>query len=60
MLTATRDCNIPGYTGHRPEVQEFESYNQRGDGRGHIPGYQGYVPAVKSENLFGSTFGKTS
>jgi hypothetical protein len=25
-----------------------------------LKGYSGYVPAVKSENVFGSTFGKTS
>ena len=26
----------------------------------HIPGYQGYVPSVKSENLFAESFAKTS
>lgn len=25
-----------------------------------IPGYAGYVPAIKPENLYGSTFGKTT
>ena len=26
----------------------------------HIPGYQGYVPQIKSENLFGKSFAKTT
>jgi hypothetical protein len=26
----------------------------------HIPGYAGYVPQVKSENLFGKSFAKTT
>jgi hypothetical protein len=25
-----------------------------------IPGYAGYVPAIKPENLYGNTFGKTT
>ena len=25
-----------------------------------MPGYQGYVPSIKSENVFGSTFGTTT
>ena len=24
----------------------------------HIPGYKGYVKSIKSENLFGNTYGK--
>ena len=24
----------------------------------HVPGYQGYVPSIKSENLYGKTFSK--
>lgn len=26
----------------------------------HIPGYAGYVPQIKSENLFGKSFAKTT
>ena len=26
----------------------------------HIPGYDGYVPQIKSENLFGKNFAKTT
>ena len=25
-----------------------------------VPGYQGYVPNIKSENVFGGTYGKTT
>ena len=25
-----------------------------------VPGYQGYVPQIKSENVFGGTFGTTT
>ena len=28
--------------------------------RNKVPGYQGYVPQVKSENVFGTTFGKST
>jgi len=53
---------IPGYTGHRPEgvpVNERDIQQAR-EPRKHIPGYGGYVPGVKSENVFGQTYGKTS
>lgn len=30
------------------------------DGVSKIPGYAGYVQAIKPENLYGSTFGKTT
>jgi len=26
----------------------------------HVPGYQGYVPSIKSENLYGQTYGKST
>ncbi len=26
----------------------------------HVPGYQGYVPSIKAENLYGQTFGKST
>ena len=53
---------IPGYTGHRPELlnPNEKDQQQASDPRKHIPGYGGYVPGVKSENVFGKTYGKTS
>ena len=26
----------------------------------HVPGYQGYVPSIKAENLYGNTYGKST
>ncbi len=52
---------IPGYTGHRPE-QLFDpaDIQQAKDPRKQVPGYAGYIPGIKSENVFGETYGKTS
>ena len=30
------------------------------DPRKQVPGYAGYIPGIKSENVFGETYGKTS
>jgi len=53
---------IPGYTGHKPELVNHPETDiqQQKEPRKHIPGYGGYVPGVKSENVFGQTYGKTS
>ena len=50
---STRTCNLPGYTGHIPEVRQEEQVAARGEAIKHIPGYGGYCPGVKSENLYG-------
>ena len=62
---------IPGYTGFRPTEETFTEPNIQKDGTTRIPGitvfhliyligYSGYVPGVKSENVFGESYGKTS
>ena len=64
--------NLPGYTGHT-SAQVYEAreasnieemtMRQKMDNermRNKVPGYQGYVPQVKSENVFGTTFGKST
>ena len=33
---------------------------EKQDAVSKIPGYAGYVPAIKPENLYGNTFGKTT
>lgn len=48
---------IAGYMGYVP------SNDDKGDDKGpvldsHIPGYVGYIPGVKSENLYAKTYGK--
>ena len=60
---------MPGYTGYKPahikEDEEREKIEamaaaQIRDAGPRVPGYQGYVPNIKSENVFGSTYGKTT
>ena len=52
---------IPGYTGHRPEASgDRADLQQTKVPRKQIPKYAGYIPGVKSENVFGETYGKTS
>ena len=51
--------NLPGYTGFKPRQEEIEKPVQR-EGGSKVPGYCGYIPGVKSENLYGKTYGKSS
>ena len=63
---------MPGYTGYRSaqirEEQEATALaettrRQQEENAKHqnrVPGYQGYVPSIKSENVFGDTFGSTT
>lgn len=48
---------MAGYTGHIPTVQKEEFINKIIHTK-HIPGYMGYVSAIKSENKFGESYGK--
>jgi hypothetical protein len=41
-------------TGSGPDLQQSQ------EPRKQIPGYGGYIPGIKSENVFGETYGKTS
>ena len=54
---------MPGYTGFKPQSTAADirdiSANISAHGS-HVPGYQGYVPGVKPENVFGSTYAKSS
>ena len=50
---------VPGYSGHIPaNVLETPEEKCQVKKTAHIPGYQGYVKSIKSENMFGKTFGK--
>ncbi|EGR33710.1 hypothetical protein IMG5_043510, partial [Ichthyophthirius multifiliis] len=49
---------IPGYTGHIPAVEYTEDMLQINSQKSQIPGYAGYIPSIKSENMFGKTYGK--
>lgn len=52
-----RKGNLPGYTGHIPSAEVSDVAAQRVGPRSHIPNYRGFIPGVKSENLFGKTYG---
>lgn len=61
MFVPNHSTAIPGYTGHRPGVYSVENDSQQPKGpRKIIPGYGGYISGVKSENVFGQTYGKTT
>lgn len=74
MFVPDFNKSIPGYTGHRQTaLDEAEDVQQHKEPRKQIPGkywklqslkpiigYGGYVPGVKSENVYGQTYGKTS
>lgn len=58
------DKKMPGYTGYKPqfedEVPGFEGEKIMRDNRYYIPGYSGFVPNIKSENLFAQSYGETT
>ena len=50
---------VPGYSGHIPAHILEQPEEKLGCQRtAHIPGYKGYVKSIKSENMFGKTYGK--
>ena len=52
---------IPGYTGFQPSaVKDQALYAEVARPSKHIPGYKGYVPGIKSENVYARTFGRTT
>ncbi|CAG9320436.1 unnamed protein product [Blepharisma stoltei] len=53
-----RHGHLPGYTGHIPKNQQIEEPPQPQPRRPQLPNYMGFIPGVKSENLFGKTYGK--
>ena len=59
MIEVNKKNAIAGYMGFVP------SQDDKDDGKGvqidsHIPGYVGYIPAVRAENIFANTYGKTT
>ena len=52
---------MPGYTGHvRRAIQFQQPQAVKPQPRSQIPGYCGFIPGVKAENLYGSTYGTTT
>ena len=58
-MSLSRKSQIPGYTGFQPSKDDLV-YPEMSKPSKHIPGYKGYVPGVKSENVYARTFGRTS
>ncbi|OMJ89552.1 hypothetical protein SteCoe_8252 [Stentor coeruleus] len=53
-----RQGHLPGYTGHIAKNPALEEVGPVPVKHSHIPNYQGFIPSVKAENLFGKTYGK--
>ena len=54
--TATFAINIAQQTRNNINSQVIEQFINGPES--HVPGYVGYIPAVKSENLYAKTYGK--
>ena len=53
---------IPGYTGFKPSVDSLKirPYQELEKTTKHIPGYRGYIASVKAENVYATSFGRSS
>lgn len=60
MFETNYKNSIPGYTGHVSSKIEQDVALVNREARKHIPGYGGYLTGVKSENVYGQTYGKIS
>lgn len=49
---------IAGYMGYIPSHGQQGEEGQAPKIDSHIPGYVGFIPDVKSENLYAKTYGK--
>ena len=59
-MLETKAGNLPGYTGYIPKKLIVEPEPGKGEARAHIPNYCGFIPGVRSENLYGKTYGKVT
>lgn len=57
--TRSKKNAIVGYMGYAPSNEGAEQYDGPSSHiDSHVPGYVGYIPAVKAENLYAKTYGK--
>lgn len=49
---------IPGYTGHQSSIEKADCVQGERKYQHMIPGYGGFIPAQKAENMYGETYGK--
>ena len=59
MFRAT-ETRVPGYTGYQPPKEEDWSSVEQHAGKTNVPGYCGFISAVKSENVHAKTYGVTT
>ena len=59
-MLETKAGNLPGYTGYIPKKLIVEPEPAKPEARAHIPNYCGFIPGVKSENLYGKTYGQVT
>ena len=52
--------HMAGYTGHVPRDKAKRKYRYKISPKKYIPGYTGHVSSIKSENVFGESYGKES
>jgi hypothetical protein len=57
-MLETKAGNLPGYCGYVPKQLIPEPQPTKPEARAHIPNYCGFIPGVRSENLYGKTYGK--
>ena len=58
LETKSKKNPIVGYMGYVPDREHQEGEEAPHISESHVPGYVGYIPAVKSENLYAKTYGK--
>ena len=56
---------MPGYTGYRPQhvgdnLPMDNTCTGSQNKSSQIPGYQGYISGIKSENVFSLTYGRST
>lgn len=56
--TKSKKNAIVGYMGYMPNNGGELEEGIGGQIDSHVPGYVGYIPGVKSENLYAKTYGK--
>jgi len=58
----SQSVRIPGYTGFQPSLDTLSTrpYQVIEKNTKHIPGYRGFVAGVKAENVYATSFGRSS
>lgn len=60
MLGVDKKAAIVGYMGCQRNTEDHNAEPPQTHHDSHIPGYVGYIPSVRSENIYAKTYGKTT